>query len=89
MESHMVQSVHLVFQDVREKIEFQVSRICNACHVSPSLKDMEHVMKMIMETGTSFIKFLFLLISSFLQPQTLPSDYSFKLQYFERKQWQP
>ena len=56
-ESLMVQQYHLVFQDVRGKVEFQVSHICNACHVSPSLKDLEHVMKVIMETGASFVKF--------------------------------
>lgn len=43
-----------MFKDVREEVEFQVSHLCHACHVSPSLKDVENVMKIIMETGNSF-----------------------------------
>ncbi|KAJ7387439.1 hypothetical protein OS493_004436 [Desmophyllum pertusum] len=43
----------LLLLDVREEKEFHVSHICNALHVSPSLKDMESVMKIISETGVS------------------------------------
>jgi len=41
----------LILKDVREEKEYQVSHLSKAQYVSPSLKDMEQVMKMIAETG--------------------------------------
>jgi len=40
-------------KDVREEKEYQVSHLSKAQYVSPSLKDMEQVMKMIAETGAT------------------------------------
>ena len=45
--------VNFILKDVRDEKEFQVSHLCKAHHVNPSLKDMEHVIKLITETGTS------------------------------------
>ena len=52
--------VNLILKDVRDEKEFQVSHLCKAHHVSPSLKDMEHVIKLITETGTSLFIYLFI-----------------------------
>ena len=40
-------------KDVRELKEFKVSHLCKAHHVSPALKDVEQVLKLITETGAS------------------------------------
>ena len=49
-------------KDVREEKEFQVSRLHKAYHVNPSLTDLEEVIKLISETGTS-LKFNTLLLN--------------------------